>query len=254
MNTTLLAWAVSAGGLVLVALLASLAIRRGLLGILIDSRGRYSLTHFQAVVWTFVVFSLISGVFWGRYLAGEANPLEFVIPGELFGALGISLGSAMIAGVIKGSKDSLHPEGIAASEKHRDPPRWAQVYLLEQGPLADRVIDVTKFQNFVITIILVAAYGALTAREIAAVPEGEVVKALPEFSTTFLTLLAISHAGYLAGKLPVPPTGVPTPGLTVADLSTDAPVERPRNAPRRLSRTAPAGARHRSRQSPEDWE
>jgi hypothetical protein len=59
-------------------------------GILIDSRGRCSLTHFQLFVWSVVILSLIFGVFFGRWTHGAKDPLDFTIPGQVLGLLGIS--------------------------------------------------------------------------------------------------------------------------------------------------------------------
>ena len=91
------AWGASA--LVIVALAIGLSFLmkppHPLLGILIDNRGRYSLTHFQLVVWSIVILSLISGVFWGRLAEGVSDPLSFKIPSEVLGLLGITVGSAV---------------------------------------------------------------------------------------------------------------------------------------------------------------
>jgi xanthosine utilization system XapX-like protein len=68
---------------------------------MIDSRGRFSLTHLQLVLWPLVVLSLVAGVFFGRLWAGVDDPLGFDIPSELLGVLGISVGSAVTAQCVK---------------------------------------------------------------------------------------------------------------------------------------------------------
>jgi len=75
------------------------------------------------------------------------------------------------------------------------------------------VIDVAKFQNFWITLILVVAYVAQTIKAFNDVTSPGDISALPGFAGTFVTLLGISHAGYIAGKLPNRP-GTPS-GLTL---------------------------------------
>ena len=75
------------------------------------------------------------------------------------------------------------------------------------------MVDITKFQNFVITVVLVLGYIGLAVHTITAAGYATKVTALPGFSGTFLVLLGISHAAYLAGKLPSP-AGQPT-GLSV---------------------------------------
>jgi hypothetical protein len=116
--TVLSAWVVFALVILVIAVLLGVkTIRKGPTGILIDTRNRYSLTHFQLVLWTIVIVSLISGVFWGRLIA-TANPstaLAFSIPPELLGVLGISVGSAVTSTVVKTQKDQTVPERIGAS-------------------------------------------------------------------------------------------------------------------------------------------
>jgi hypothetical protein len=121
--------------------------------------------------------------------------------------LGINLGSTTLARVIKTSKDTTRPEAVAASDQ-RDPPRFQQVFLLEEGEMADKVVDVTKFQKFANTLILLVAYVALAIEAIEAAVSVSDLRSLPVFAGTFVTLLGLSHAAYLGGKLPSPP-GVP---------------------------------------------
>jgi uncharacterized membrane protein len=226
-----IAWAVSALAIAALAALLGFAVTpgRGIFGILIDHRGRYSLTHFQIVMWTIVVLSLISGVFWGRLVAGLDDPLEFSIPDEVLGLLGISLGSTVAATAVKSAKDATEPNRIAASNA-LDPPRPAQLFLLEEGVNADKVIDVSKFQNFIITVVLVVAYVALAIEAIDQAGSAEALTALPTFSGTFLVLLGISHGAYVIGKLPA--QAGDAPGITVATRSatTAPPNFTPRNS------------------------
>lgn len=187
---------------------------RGVLGILIDQRGRFSLTQFQLVAWTIVVLSLISGIFWGRLIDGVDDALSFTIPDEVLGLLGIAAGSTVAATVAKTAKDATAAPRIPVTDDDH-PPRPAQVFLLEEGEYADQLVDVTKFQNFVITLVLVVAYIALAVQKIDHAHTASAMNALPTFSSTFLTLLGISHAAYVSGKLPNR-TGQPA-GPTVAD-------------------------------------
>lgn len=201
MNSLFVAWAISAALLLVVAALLGWWARRSLCGILVDSRGRYSLSQLQVVLWSIVVLSLIAGVACARLVAAPATALDFDIPAELLTVMGIALGSGAASMALKAQKDVSHPERIAASDDG-DRPRLSQMFLLEEGEMADQAVDVTKFQNFWITVVVVAAYVGLvvsTFRELASSAD---ITALPTFSGTLLTLLGISHAGYLAGKLP----------------------------------------------------
>ena len=69
MGTVFWAWGVSAAVLVLAAaVIGATAGKSSVFGVLIDRRGRYSLSRLQIVIWTLVVVSLLSGVFWGLSL------------------------------------------------------------------------------------------------------------------------------------------------------------------------------------------
>ena len=195
MTAIFIAWAVSAALLVLLALVVGrLAALGKWLGILVDDRYRFSLTQLQIVTWSIVILSLISGVFFGRLLAGVRDPLDFAIPSQVLGLLGISAGSAVTAVSIKATKD---PASIGS-----EGPRFRQIFLAEEGMYADRVIDVTKYQNFITTIILVAAYVILSIHAISDAGSARAVTTLPDISGTFLILLGISHGAYLAAKVP----------------------------------------------------
>jgi len=220
MRAIFISWGASGGVLILLAIVLGLRATGRVDGILIDERGRYSLAHFQACLWTIVVLSLISGVFFGRLVHGVASPLQFTIPPEVLGLIGISLGSAVTATAVKRTKDLTRTSQVAASGGSSDPPVLAQIFLLEEGAFANKAVDIGKFQNFVFTIVLVVAYIALAVHAVMVAGTANAMKALPGFAGTFLTLLAISHGAYVAGKLPSP-SGTPT-GLNL-DQRNQAP-------------------------------
>lgn len=232
MRTIFIYWALSAGVLLASAAWLGARVRKSGWGIFVDSRGRFSLTQMQLVLWTVVVLSLIVGVFVGRLLDGPARAagaLNFTIPNELLLVMGISIGSAAISTAIKTNKDtetSSTPDrpAVATRELTEQRPRPAQAVMVEEGGAADQAIDIGKFQNFWFTLILIAAYVATAIAAItdAAVPS--MITELPGFDATFVTLLGISHAGYLAGKIPDKP-GIPG---TMIDFSPKrAPVGAP---------------------------
>jgi hypothetical protein len=223
MEAILWAWLVSAAVLALLAVVLSIVMRppRVPLGILIDNRGRYSLTHFQLVLWTILILSLVSGVFWGRLIEGVSDPLSFKIPGEVLGLLGISVGSAVLASTVKASRNAGNPQSVAASSNH-DRPRFAQMFMVEEGEEADKVVDVTKYQNFIITLILIAAYTALAIHAVKDAGSAAAFASLPKFSETFLILVGISQAAYVGGKV-VPGHGGGEPeGVTLANRAAVA--------------------------------
>lgn len=197
-------WAASLLVLLLLAGWTGWATRKSGVGILIDTRGRYSLNHLQIVMWTLLILSAIMGVFLARLFGAETNLLAFKIPQQLLTLMGISVGSATIAGAAKSAKDVPGSGARVAragtftmSDGSTRPisPGFAQVFQEEQGDQADKVVDVTKFQNFVLTLLAGVAFIAWTWNQTT-------LEGLPEPSKQILWLLGISHAGYIGGKLP----------------------------------------------------
>lgn len=240
MTAILWSWAVSAVLLIVIGVLLGLRVRLppgdarpkpSWLGILIDNRGRFSLNRLQVVVWSIVVISLVSGVFFGRLIEGVEEPLQFTIPDRVLGLLGISIGTAVTVGALKTRRTTEAAAQAAAAAPPAPPPPPAnaalpvpqprravtklaiyqatgrkpflsQVFMLEEGEYADDVIDVTKFQSFGFSIVLVVAYVAMAINSIVEANTASKVTALPDLKGTFLVLLGISYAGYAGGKLP----------------------------------------------------
>jgi len=189
----------------LVSLLALLALARwvgrqtgqGTLGILIDGRGRYSLTHFQVVLWTLVILSSVLGVL----ISQGFNPKAVQFPPELLGLMGISAASGVLATGVKGSKDApgsranvarTGPFTLSDKTKTTITARFAQIWLEEEGDQADKVVSITKYQNFIVTLVILGFYVT------AAWKTG----GLPELPERIVWLIGISQAGYVGGKVP----------------------------------------------------
>ena len=171
--------------------------------ILVDERDRFSLNRLQLVMWTILILSTFLALFWcdGLDLKRAA-----VIPAELLGLLGISLGSGVIAGAMKDGKDKMRPEKIAGGPGYAhqpaiergirsEPAHFTQVFLEEEGQAANKIISVTKFQNFIFTMALGIIYVVLTLK----------AGGYPTFAEQIIWLIGVSHAGYLGGKVPDKP-------------------------------------------------
>ncbi len=194
MSTPFIIWLIA--GIVLVfvaAVLGRFAANRGWLGFLVDSRGRDSLTQFQLYLWTFIIVSPVCAFFFGRLLlGGTKTPIDFGIPSAVWALLGIAAGSTVTAVAVKSQKDASNPASVATSftlsQAARnagsvdDPPRLSQNFLVEEGAMADQVIDVTKFQNFWFTIILAATYISMAVTALEGVKTGADLKSLPDLS------------------------------------------------------------------------
>ena len=215
MGAIYVSWGISGAVFLAIAIAVGLVATSRLDGILIDERGRYSLTHLQLVLWTIVILSLIAGVFFGRLAHGVPAPQDFDIPANVIGLFAISAGSAVASTAIKRTKDATQPASVAASGGRNYPPRLAQIFLVEEGTFADQAVDVGKFQQFVVTIVLVVTYIALAAHAVDVAGSASAVTTLPNITGAFLVLLGISHGAYVSAKIPSSP-GTP-PGLAVSE-------------------------------------
>ena len=179
------------------------------LGILIDERQRFSLTHLQTVLWTLVFLSLVMAIFLARFLDGTPNDaLSIRVPQEILTLIGISAGSAVVATAIKSPRsDEIRARAKAkildASVTVKPHSHFSQVFMVEEGELTDKVVDVTKFQNFFLTLIAVGAYIALAFSVLGAAQEAP--SGLPGFSQDLLWFIGISHTAYVGGKIPEKP-------------------------------------------------
>lgn len=196
---------ISWGGvfLVLVALAAFVSIKLGRpwWGIFIDSRNTWSLSQFQLVCWTFLGLPLLVATAIWRSTEDAATAWDFHVPGELLALMGITIGSAVTSLAIKSTKDETRAEHIAAREASLTRPPFYDMLAVEEGTSGLKAIDVTKFQNFVITIGLLLSYLWIVVQAFAELGQTR-PDSLPELSQAMVGLLAVSHGGYLAGKLP----------------------------------------------------
>ena len=190
-------WIVSGLVLLGLAVLIGTKTTKQYLGILIDGRGRYSLTHFQIVLWTIVILSSALGVL----IAKGFDPTSFGFSPQLLGLMGISAGSAVLATGVKGAKDA---PGATANVARAGTfalsngitttitPHFAQIWLEEEGDQADKVVSITKYQNFIFTLVIVGFYVTLAWK----------AGGLPTLPDNVVWLIGISHAGYVGGKVP----------------------------------------------------
>jgi hypothetical protein len=190
-------WAIAFAVLLALTTWLGMSTTKSLLGILIDGRGRFSLTHFQIVIWTLIILSSLIAVL----ITQNFDPTKLSISPQLLGLMGISAGSAVLATGVKGAKDA--PGAIAnvanagtftlsSGATTTIAPRFAQIWLEEEGDLADKVVSITKYQNFIFTLTIIGVYVAIALK----------TDGLPVLPENVIWLIGISHAGYVGGKIP----------------------------------------------------
>jgi len=199
-------------------------------GILVDTRNMVSLSRLQLVAWTILVLSALltaalTNVSWAIYGQAHAlvDPLAIALPEELWALMGISTASFAGATLIKGNK-AQNPATPTLNFRGRvqlEATRGAQpgqttaivgrlvannsvvsssagdIFRGEEIGNADHV-DLGKVQMFYFTAIVVVAYGFALASMFAG-GVGRITE-FPDLSSSMLTLLGISHAGYLTIK------------------------------------------------------
>lgn len=208
-----IAYGVTTGVMALVAAVAGLRRSKSVWGLFIDSRDTWSLTQFQLVLWTFVIIPVLVAVVIGRATKDPSTAWNLTVPGEIWGLLGISLGSTTLAVAIKSQKNDPPGNPLGAGDRvlARTDAKNAQVsdmFAYDEGVGALSRLDVTKFQNFVFTVALVVTYLWNCMWLFAQAKSPSAITGLPAFSGVALGLLGISHAGYLTGKA-IPQSGTP---------------------------------------------
>jgi hypothetical protein len=190
-------------------------------GILIDERNRVSLARFQWVLWFLVILSgYFTEAIWNA--AKEADPPT--IQNQLLALLGITSGSAVISSLITDAKKAapppVAPVVVAPANAAAVPPRpcpacqlgamachlgpdnasWSDLYTGEEAANFG-IVDVSRLQKLVVTILLVMAFMVFLWGKLGEAATATAL-AMPTFDEngSFLWLLGISHAAYLAQK------------------------------------------------------
>lgn len=262
-------WLGTAALLVAFLILLGVAINKRPAGILIDNRNRVSLSKFQAAVWTVVILSALitsaaARIAAGPNLTAAIGVLAFNIPPELLGVMGIALTSlvatpALLNNKTGGAQASAQTVNNAAQRTGRDPammttagsvvgwlhPSCAQWMDMFRGDEDSNfgAPDLSKVQQFLITLTLVGVYGAaIWAGYTVPDPktgmkflQGTAVW-LPGLDSNFIWLLGISHAGYLAYKAaphgrPAPEPANPAAGGTPPATKAKSPPPPPASPP-----------------------
>jgi hypothetical protein len=169
-------------------------------GVLIDDRNRISLSRAQWILW----FALIIGGYFVVALWNVANDLSMpVIQNQLLVLLGISSGSAVTSNLITEAKkpDSPTDTSKLAVNASADDASWSELMLGEERA-NEKTVDISRLQQLVVTILLAIAF--ITLQWSALAKPGASGLLMPSFddNSSFLWLLGISHAAYLAYKAP----------------------------------------------------
>jgi hypothetical protein len=158
-----IAYGVTLALMVLVAAVAGLRRSKSIWGIFIDSRDTWSLTQFQLVLWTFVIIPVLIAAVIGRATKDPLTAWDLTVPGEVWGLLGISLGSTALATAVKAQKNNPPGNPLGAGDRvlartDATKARISDMFAYDEGTGALTRLDVTKFQNFVFAVALAVTY------------------------------------------------------------------------------------------------
>jgi len=179
-----------------------------------------SLSRFQIVAWSLVVLSAFLTIVFKRIVGHVADPLNINIDPQLWALMGISTASLVGSPLILQNKatQEAHPDEVKSAAEtlgentnEVDANRAGKLYVnpkIEDARLTDMFegdeigntayVDISKVQMFMFTVIIIIAY----CYEIYSMLGQTVVAKLgmPTLSSGVVTLLGISHAGYLTSK------------------------------------------------------
>jgi len=217
-------WVLTVGLVIALCALAGYLVNQRIDGILINDRNRISLGRLQWVAWLIV---LMSGLFvealWNAGIGADHGAAIPTMPDQLLALLGIVSGTTVVGGVISNSKKQTAPVAAPTAAGAASAPvaagdsplnagqmdanaspaeaSWADLYLGEE--VANRyVVDISRLQKLLITIILVGIYIGWLWNELHGKGPFPSLPGLgaDNGNNTFLWLLGISHAGYIASK------------------------------------------------------
>jgi hypothetical protein len=189
-------------------------------GAFIDNRNRLSLSKLQAAAWTVIVLAAFATAAASNAVApgvdyNQVQALAVTIPGELLLAMGISATSLVAAPALLSLKADEDPDGDTADAATAR----MGVSMVANGKLANKAApaqaswadlvtgeevgnvgtpDLGKIQQVLITLILLGAYAGYVFENFSLVRG--VIGSLPQLDKSFVWLLGISHASYLAYK------------------------------------------------------
>lgn len=195
-------------------------------GALIDDRNMMSLSRLQIVLWMIVVLSGFLAAAMANIAAATGQPpLTIQVPQQLWLLMGISTASLVASPLIRSAKRAGVPSrqqaeagframaqqrGIAverASEfvtargfevVNREPEQADWPDLVKGEEVGNfTYLDLGKVQNLFFTLVLIIAYAVALGARLA---DGGFIESLPPLDTGMVTLLGISHAGYLIYK------------------------------------------------------
>jgi hypothetical protein len=194
---TVLAWLLIAALMAALAAVAGHGVTGFARGVLIDERHRVTLGRLQMLLWTILVLSAYMAAALANIGRNAGKPLNVDIPSELWLTMGISTASLVAAPAALQYKERRFQKSRLHNWPHEADSRFSDLFRGEE--VSDREhLDLGKVQMFLFTVVLVLGYALAVADMLG--DSTAPFTSLPAVDEGVVTLLAISHAGYLAKK------------------------------------------------------
>lgn len=215
-------WIVVMLALLAFILIAGLGIKGVMRGALIDERNKISLSRFQMLTWTIVVLAAYGTIVIARAKSGDPlTALDVKIPQTLLLLMGISTTSLVGSPLIKSTKkepalglkseenkklltdqgsdpDTCRVEGQIVHNRNFKDAKWSDLFTGEEVANVTH-LDLAKIQMFFFTGLVVLSYTVAIGQLLQETATSALVS-LPEVGDGMVTLLGISHSGYLVHK------------------------------------------------------
>lgn len=214
-----LAWLLTMAFLLFFCMICGKGISGRYLGVLIDDRNVMSLSRMQMLIWTLLfVSALIIAVMINSKVGSVQNATqEIQIQWQIITLMGISttslVGSPLILSIKKDQTpapsevDAMQLElnqpgasndGKVATNASPADARWSDLFTGEEVGNAANV-DLSRVQLFYFTVIVALAYAVMLGHMFLTF-NGKLISEFPPLNQTLLSLIAISHTGYLTAK------------------------------------------------------
>jgi hypothetical protein len=244
-ESRLAAWLVTVASIFVLCASIGMAIAGSWTGVIESARNRVSLSRLQMLLWTVLVLSAFVTAAASNISDGASlTALQIKIPGELLAAMGIAAtslaaapallslkaGAAAGAPPVTNTGGEVVPEAGVSNAIHArsdiDSASWLDIFRGDEVGNCDTP-DLSKIQQFLITIVLVGGYGCVLGAMFAG---GGAIRELPPLDDNFVWLLGISHAGYLVYKA-VPHPSARAGAAAASVPAASGPVARPGTVP-----------------------
>lgn len=191
-------------------------------GVFIDDQLSMSVSRFQLVLWSVMVLSAVLVIGVRHAAAGGGADLKIDLDWTILAALGISATSTIAAPAIRATKDNFTPDpsvlakagaayNMTALEVQNESQglnfpnanvKEAKFTDMFQGDEVGNsyLLDMGKVQMFFFTIMAIVVYEAQLVTLLMDVTPGDSDIAFPKLAEGIVSLMGISHAGYLASK------------------------------------------------------